>query len=127
MSDYMKTYREFWAPLVETNGVLDLDRVARELSDYRVVMEELSRAYDELTGGALSKPNTAAAHVIDFTERRFAREYAELLCSRAQEDYDNGEGEIGDAMRELAEEWCSGAWTEYEMHRAAIESKLAGQ
>jgi len=123
---HMKVYREFWAPLIETSGKLDLDKVARELSDYRMVMEEVGKAYCELTGGALSKPNTAAAHVIDFTERNFARQYADEVCDEAQGRYDEGDTAIGDALRELAEGWHPGAWQDHAKARERRIAAMAG-
>lgn len=70
MPDYVQTYDRYWRSIVEKNGHLDLDQVQRELHDYCVVMEQVSLAYDDVTGGRISKPNTAAVHVIgEVTER----------------------------------------------------------
>jgi hypothetical protein len=68
--DYLRTYREHWADLVEVNGRLDFDKVARELHDYWTAIEQVSRAYDEVTGGRVSKPNTAASYVVQFANER---------------------------------------------------------
>jgi hypothetical protein len=111
--DYAKAYREFWAQIVETNGKLDLDKVARELFDYSVAMTEVGKAYSELTGGALSKLNTAAAYVIEYADQRYARQYADEVCDEAQGYYDEDNAVAGDALKALAEGWHAGAWTEY--------------
>lgn len=72
-TDYAKDYTEFWQHLVENeDGSLNKDQVMRELFDYRLVMDNASEVYCELAG--LSKPNTAAQHIIDGAERKF-REY----------------------------------------------------
>lgn len=123
--DYMKAYREFWAPIIETNGKLDLDKVARELSDYRVAMTEVGKAYCELTGGALSKLNSAAAYVIEYTDQRFARQYADEVCDEAQGYYDEDNPAAGDALKELAEGWHPGAWTEHEERQVARAMTVA--
>jgi hypothetical protein len=59
-----KVWNDFWAPIVAPNGVLDLEKVKRELSDFSMVMHEVAIVYDELTGGRISKINTHARHVI---------------------------------------------------------------
>lgn len=71
MSDYAETYDDFWKEIVENpDGTLNRDQVMRELHDYRVLLEEVPKVYDEVTGGRLSKPNTAACHVIDAVNER---------------------------------------------------------
>lgn len=81
--DYLITYWDDWADHIEarTAGMSPLtrDAVARELFDYGVVMGEASKVYEELAG--FSKPNTAAVHVIDGAEEKFAAQYADfILC-----------------------------------------------
>ncbi len=115
--DYMITYDRDWKDIVEKDGVLDLDQVARELSDYGVVMEQASKVYDELSGGRVSKPNTAAHHVIDFAGGKFAADYADMLCDRAQTCEEEGQAETAQILRELAEEWHEGSVTAYQEGR----------
>ncbi|TDB76797.1 hypothetical protein E1264_38070 [Actinomadura sp. KC216] len=68
---YAETYEDFWKGIVEgPHGALNRDQVMRELHDYSVVMHEVSLAYDDVTNGRLSKPNTAARHVIDAVNER---------------------------------------------------------
>lgn len=65
MKDYEKTYNEFWKDLVEDeHGNLDKDKVMRELSDFSVMLDEVPKVYDHVTGGRISKPNTCASAVI---------------------------------------------------------------
>lgn len=65
MLDYEKTFAEFWAAdLLLPDGTLDKDKVMRELHDYRMVLDEVSKVYDNITGGRFSKPLTEAVHVI---------------------------------------------------------------
>lgn len=56
---------------------LDPDQVLRELWDYRQIIGEVSKAYDHVTGGHLSKPNTEAMHVITAVERHIEEAIAE--------------------------------------------------
>jgi len=62
---YEKTFEEFWKEIiVREDGTWDHDAIMRELYDYSICMEECAKVYMHVTGGLLSKPNTAAEHVI---------------------------------------------------------------
>jgi hypothetical protein len=54
----------FWEPIVRPGDEWNLEQIKLELSDYRVIITEVSRVYDDLTHGRISKPNTAAEAVI---------------------------------------------------------------
>lgn len=113
----MTTFEEFWREQVtDESGNLDLDKVARELHDYRTVISEVAKAYDELTGGRLSKPNTAAHHVVSEANEAAARYYAWELCDRS--DALAWDVNVSLALREVAEEWHEGAWREYQESKA---------
>lgn len=72
-----KKFHERWRDIVQPNGQWDLAQVKRELYDYAVVLEEVSKVYDELTGGKITKPNTEAFHVINAAEEYFEKLYKE--------------------------------------------------
>jgi hypothetical protein len=116
--DYMGHYEQFWAAIVAPDGVLDLDQVARELADYSVVMEEASKVYSELAG--LSKPNTAAGHILAAAEERYAETYADFLCDRAYIALECGDEAASELLREIAEEWHQGSWDEHVKHRPQV-------
>ena len=65
MSDVNKVYEEFWKFIIELDGEIDFEQVKRELYDYRIVMQEVSKVYCEITEGKFSKPNTKAEHIIE--------------------------------------------------------------
>ena len=69
--DYKEDYADFWKDIVETNGVLDLDKVQRELSDFHFLMEEALKVYMEVSGGMISKTNTYAFEVLNLFEEKF--------------------------------------------------------
>ena len=69
--DYKENYADFWKDIVETNGVLDLDKVQRELSDFHFLMEEALKVYMEVSGGMISKTNTYAFEVLNLFEEKF--------------------------------------------------------
>ena len=54
MSDVNKVYEEFWKFIIELDGEIDFEQVKRELYDYRIVMQEVSKVYCEITDGTFS-------------------------------------------------------------------------
>ena len=72
--DIEREWKEFWEPIVCPNGVLDLEQVKKELFDFRVIMQNVSRVYDHVTGGRISKVTTDSQHVIDEYENTIRRE-----------------------------------------------------
>lgn len=109
------TFDEFWADLVTTGGQLDEAKVRLELHDYHLVMDEVARAYDELTHGRISKPNTAAHHVVSEANDAAESWYAHLLCERA----DDLDEPAGTALRAVAEDWRPGAVAEWDEIKAS--------
>lgn len=86
MTDYEKTYDEFWKPIIENaDGTLNVDQIKRELFDAYVVMTEVGKAYDDVTGGRLSKPNTAAHHVVASVDERIEEAVREALVEAFRE------------------------------------------
>jgi len=64
MKDYEEEYEDFWKELVEVNGVVDMDKVRRELHDYSRMMKECGEVFCHVTNSRISKPNTKAFEVI---------------------------------------------------------------
>ena len=55
MSDFMKLYLEFWAPLVEDEaGIIDKIQLAKELYDYYHLIAKYQSIIPYITGGACS-------------------------------------------------------------------------
>ncbi|MED1863345.1 hypothetical protein P4V41_07735 [Fictibacillus nanhaiensis] len=72
MKDYEKVYDEFWKDLVENeDGSLNLDQVKRELADFRLLIQEVPKVYEELTG--LSKPLTRAEAILSIVNDKYIR------------------------------------------------------
>ena len=66
-----RVFSEFWMSIVmNEDGSLNRERVKLELFDYYRVMGEVSRAYDDITVGKFSKPNTRAEYIIDAVNER---------------------------------------------------------
>lgn len=71
--------------------------VANEMADYQMLIRNTSRAFEELSRGRFSKPNTAAQHVIEANTEYWQRDIDEAVAeaTHALED------EVA-ALRELA-------------------------
>lgn len=109
---WMVQYWATWADHVEVPwGQLDREAVARELSDYTMVMECASEVFSELAG--FSKPNTRPEYVLAENERRMAESYAYAACARVHDLLVEGEWRAAQALMKLANEWLPGAWQDY--------------
>lgn len=76
--EVQQVYDSFWKELLETNGQLDTDKVKSELFDYRTILGEVCKVYDELTMGRFTKPNTRAECIIDAVRELQESDDAEL-------------------------------------------------
>lgn len=113
--DYMIEFDRDWRHLVtDEHGNLDVDKIARELSDFSRVMDNASRVYEELSG--LSKPLTDPAYVLQGAEDRYAETYADYLCEHA--DSAGTEGLSRERLIAIANEWAGGAWETYQVNKA---------
>lgn len=69
---------EFWKGIVcNTDGTVNLEAVAKELCDFSFVMNQVSKVYDHITGGRLSKCNYYADTVKDAADEHYASLYEE--------------------------------------------------
>lgn len=74
MSNYNEVYEDFWKGIVEDHtGNFDVEQVKKELADYKMILDEVPKVYEQLTG--LSKPHTRAEVIIDSVEKRFIRRH----------------------------------------------------
>lgn len=59
-------WEEFWKEICTSpDGSLNLEAIKNELSDYSFLLDQVPIAYDELSNGRISKPNTYAFEVIN--------------------------------------------------------------
>jgi hypothetical protein len=85
VTDYEKTWEDFWADIVAPDGAVQMDQVKRELHDFYRIMSDLPKLYMEVTGGRVSKPNTRVDVVMDFYEENIARRIAQELRDLAEQ------------------------------------------
>ena len=79
MTEYEKEYNEFWKDIVETDGVLDMDKIKRELFDFSVMISNVSLVYDHITRSRISKPLAKAKSVIEVHDEIRQSEIDEAL------------------------------------------------
>lgn len=89
--NYESIYQEFWVPLLEVDGVLNIDQMRRELFDYHSLLRNVNHVYWTLTNGVISNPQTAPQHVITYAEaaRRVAIDDA-LAEDRSRREVSDG-------------------------------------
>lgn len=68
---YEDLYDDFWKDIIEKDGVVNMDQVKRELSDYHHILDQVPEIYMEVTGGMISKPNTCKGPVLDLFRENF--------------------------------------------------------
>lgn len=80
-------FKTYWQGVVcdPVTGELVTEAVKRELSDYSVVIGEVSKAYDILTGGRFSKPNTAHEYIVERVTEHFDEEREEAIREALRE------------------------------------------
>lgn len=81
---------------VVSNAVFE--QMKKELADFRVMMHEVNLAYCEVTGGYISKPNTASRHVIDRVEDRIQEQRDEAQKEMIEYLRDQDEGDLADLL-----------------------------
>jgi len=70
--EIVECFLDFWWPILQNDGRLDLAQIMRELYDYRTALREVGKAYVHLTNGKFSKPNTAAEYIIAAVEENYS-------------------------------------------------------
>lgn len=66
-------YEQFWKPIVEKDGVVDMEQLKKELFDFHELMGNAAIVYDHVTGGAISKVNTVASVVTAMSDDHYAK------------------------------------------------------
>lgn len=70
--EVLDVWESFWKRIcANPDGSLNLEAIQKELFDFHTVMEEVSKVYDAVTGGKISKVNTKAEHVITAAEEHY--------------------------------------------------------
>ena len=86
MNDVEKKYQDFWKPLVEKDGVVDMEQVKKELFDFATLIDNVAKVYCHVTGNQISKPLTDPDVVISVAD-----EYYDGICQEHIEDMKEAE------------------------------------
>ena len=74
MEEVEKIYNEFWKGIIENeDGSLNKEQIMKELYDYYYVMDNCSAAYDLMSCGIISKPNTCFSAVRGLFEENYIK------------------------------------------------------
>lgn len=99
MSDYEKEYEEMWKSIVENeDGTLNKDQIMRELSDFSMLIGNLSKIYCYISGNVCSKPNVSPEVVIGLFDEHLNTRYSEGYDDGHEQGYNEGicENEINE-------------------------------
>lgn len=87
MKDYEVDYEEFWKPILETDGLIYMDQLKRELFDFHRLMKNARNVYDYVTAGRISNPMTdpdvIKEAVRELVKEEFQIEYESRLRGRS--------------------------------------------
>jgi DNA helicase IV len=95
-NNYQQVYDEFWKHLVETDGVLDLEQVKKELCDYYNMIQEMMTLTYDLTDGLLSYPNYKASTILT--------EHGAIDDKVVREAVEEAVGEYKEKLKELEQD-----------------------
>ena len=71
-----KNYNSFWKDILEDDkGKLDMNQLKKELYDFYILIDNLSKLYVNVSGGLCSKPHTDANIVIELYEDHLNQRY----------------------------------------------------
>ncbi len=76
--NWERDWKENWLPLLFSDGELDVEKIKNEMHDLVFIFKQVSKVYDAITGGKLSKPMYFSDVIIE--------EYYEAT----QKSYDQG-------------------------------------
>ncbi len=81
----IETAWKFWEPILIKDGVLDMEQLKKELTDWYYVMGEVPKVYCAVTGDLLSKVMYPAETVIEAFEDYLSRQIDEAINERLGE------------------------------------------
>lgn len=74
-------FERFWKNIIiNKDGTLNVSQIKKELYDYSVLLREVPKVYDALTGGKISKANTKAEAVIEVAREHMLEEIKESIA-----------------------------------------------
>jgi hypothetical protein len=91
--DYMKTYADHWAEIVQNpDGTLNPDQVARELADYDALLGRVIEVYLAVTEERVGNPAANPQPVIDIVNER-------VMQAATEADYETARDLLADLAK----------------------------
>jgi hypothetical protein len=119
-SDPEREWREFWQEIVAPAGVVDLEQVKKELSDYSMLLAFVPKVYDHVTGGRCTKP-----HVLPSIVCSLADDHTSACCdieeAQAERDQLRAQLEAAEAARREAQTELQRRTTDWQQRGAKLE------
>ncbi|MDA8320416.1 MAG: hypothetical protein M0030_11495 [Actinomycetota bacterium] len=85
--EYVTTWRERWLPVVTNDdGTLRIDQLARELADYRDLMDRAHEVYMAVTGERIGKVTTKPGPIIEIVNERIDQAGQDALTGFLTDD-----------------------------------------
>ena len=78
-SEVEKVYQDFWRPIVERDGCVDMEQVKKELFDFWQVMQSVPKVYCYITDNQVSKILTDPDVVCNLADEYYRKQ--ESFCS----------------------------------------------
>lgn len=82
-----QVWQDFWRPIVckDEESEVDMEQVKRELYDWYIAMNEVSKVYCEITGNMISKPHTKSEVVIEKADEHYKDLYQNMDIDELKE------------------------------------------
>lgn len=70
-------WNEFWKPMLEKDGVINVEQLKKELADFYYLMHQVPKVYMHITGGRMSKIFYDADTVIQLADEYQQEQFEE--------------------------------------------------
>jgi len=88
----MDEYEKFWKPIIENpDGTINMEQLKKELSDFSMVMENVTNVYCHITGSTLSKCTYHAHVVTNMADEYYQKQQDEQVSETLKDLFDSGQ------------------------------------
>jgi len=74
-NDWERDWKENWLPLLLSDGELDVEKIKNEMHDLVFIFKQVSKVYDTITGGKLSKVMYFADTILEAHHENMQKSY----------------------------------------------------
>lgn len=107
-------YQDFWKQTIENeDGSINLEQLKKELFDFYILLNDVPKVYEHVTGGSLTKVNTLPEHIIQYADENYREIYQpELDIEEIHELLADSYLNDGYTEQEFEEHWKNGKVTQ---------------